>query len=446
MVPTDTCPIYEHDASIITTLTAQLPYSTSLLRRIQHGLSYPPPTAKILATFPPSGLSSTPTSGSPPEPETPWLAARVDLFRGRETQIFLYSSLEKTHASLAPIDRVTVTQSDGIDSTATTTSKASDESIVVSTFTAEPALLEQVRIQFFSLLIHVKKHLLPAYLASLNSSSSAEATSVPKNKTQDQDGTNDKTNGVPLIPPPPPQAFLIGSLHTALYALFMRSGIYAHAGKDADADPLPGLRIHRFDYPPYYKYFFRRAVFDPEAAGGEDEGGSDVSLPSGYRFHDRHGRTGVLGCHLDLVQSRTHIPRSRAQLSSMPAVAVYHDRNADGEREGHSVLKDENEEEKPIAWGFLGLDGALATLHVEPAHRGKGLALPLCRQIMRRGMASGVFGAEKLDFLSDGEREKVGEWVHTEVAQYNRASRRVMEKIGGEVLATVIWTVIEVCD
>lgn len=445
---TTECPIYEHDASIITHLTPHLPHSTSLLRRIQHGLAYPSPTAKILATFPRSAS---------PAPETPWLAARVDLSRGRETQIILYSSLEKTHASIAPIIPVngTVTQSDGIvDSTSTTaTSKTSDESIVVSTFTAAPTLLEQTRAQLLSLLAHVKKHLLPEYLASLPPSSSAEATPVSKIDTTNNKvnaNTNGAGNGVPLIPPPPPQAFLIGSMHTALYALLMRSGVYAHARENTDAaagavaDPLPGLRIHRFDYPPYYKYFFRRDVFDPETrkGQGESEGGSesDLSLPSGYRFHDRQGRTGVLDCHLDLVQSRTHIPRSRTQLSSMPGVAIYYD----GDGDGQSANKSE-EEETPIAWGFLGLDGALSTLHVEPAHRGKGLALPLCRQIMRCGMASGVFGAEGLP-ISDMDKEKVGGWVHTEVAQYNRASRRVMEKIGGVVLATVIWMVVEVCE
>lgn len=430
MASTDTttlkCPIYEHDASIITHLTTHLPYSASLLRRIQHGLAYPSPTAKILATFPPSA------SASATPPETPWLAARVDLSRGRETQIILYSSLEKTHASIPPI--IPVTQSDGIvDST---TSRAMDESIIVSTFTAGPALLEQTRNQFLSLLSYVKQHLLPKYLASL-SSSSAEATTPTTNSNITKTKTNGNGNGVSLIPAPPPQAFLIGSLHTALYALLMRSGVYAHAGGTA-ADPLPGLQIHRFDYPPYYKYFFPRDVFDPAACGGEGE--FDLSLPSGYRFHNRQGQVGVPDCHLDLVQSRTHIPRPRAQLSSMPSVAVYYD----GDRQGTS--HDENEEETPIAWGFLGIDGALATLHVESAHRGKGLALPLCRQIMRRGMASGVFGAGGLPFLGDADRERVGEWVHTEVAQYNRASRRVMEKIGGEVLATVVWTVVEVCD
>jgi GNAT superfamily N-acetyltransferase len=116
----------------------------------------------------------------------------------------------------------------------------------------------------------------------------------------------------------------------------------------------------------------------------------------------------------------------------MPGVALYHDGD-----EG---------DEMPIAWGFLGVDGAVATLHVEPEHRGKGLALALSKQVMRRGMADeGIFGADRSWISDEVVREKVGGWVHTEVAQYNGASRRVMEKIGGEVLTTAMWTVIELC-
>lgn len=382
--------IYEHDAaSILPHLASNLPYSITCLRRIQHGHAYPSPTAKILATFPPDST-----------PEGPWLAARVDLFLGRQTQIVLYSSLE-SRTSIAPI--VPVTQSDG-----------SAPETTVSTLAADPADLDKARDQLLALMRYIKAHLLPEYLSSLPAESNQGAAEIPTN------------NGVPLIPPPSPKAFLFGSLHTGLFVLLMRGGVFADRG--ADADPLPGLRIHRFDNPPYYKYFFPRGVFG--TAG-------DAALPSGYRYHDRLGRTGVLPGHLDLVQSRTNIPRPREQLLKIPGVALYHDGNGSGE----------GEDEMPIAWGFLGVDGAVATLHVEPEHRGKGLALGLSTQVMRRGMASdGTFGAERSGIRDEVDRAKVGDWVHTEVAQYNQASRRVMEKIGGKVLTTVMWTVIELCD
>jgi GNAT superfamily N-acetyltransferase len=205
------------------------------------------------------------------------------------------------------------------------------------------------------------------------------------------------------------------------------------------ADPLPGLRVHRFDNPPYYKYFFTRDVFSPGVAGQIDTE-AENPLPTGYRYHDRRGRIGVLPYQLDLVQSRTHIPRPRRQLESIPSVAIY---------QGNGSLSDENQDENemPIAWAFLGVDGAVATLHVEPEHRGRGLALSLSKEVMRRGMeAEGVFGAKKVGLVDGEMRTFVEDWVHAEVAGYNKASRRVMEKIGGKVLTTVLWTVIEVTD
>ncbi|KAJ6061210.1 Acyl-CoA N-acyltransferase [Penicillium canescens] len=240
-----------------------------------------------------------------------------------------------------------------------------------------------------------------------------------------------------------PKAFLIGSLHTGLFTLLLRSGSFAHPIVDADVDldPYPGLKIHRFDGRPYLKYFFRQTRVNSKISDGE------IPLPKGYRYCDKRGRFGVLYSQLDLIQSRTHIPRSKEQLSSIPSVVIYHD---SGKEEnvhgcsGSSCCSSKETDEMPIAWAFLGLDGALATLHVEPGHRGQGLAPCLSVETMRRGMdLDGIFSAK-------GEDEKVQnhlrEWVHADVAQYNMASRRVMEKVGGEILSTVMWTAIELCD
>ncbi|KAJ5192748.1 hypothetical protein N7449_008890 [Penicillium cf. viridicatum] len=401
--------IYEHDATtIIPALVSELPYSTTLLRRIQHGIAYPYETAHILATFPP---------GLTPERGQPWLAARVDLFAGRTTQMIIYSSLEAEHTSIPPIVAVSdSTEILNVDSTSNN-SKDNDNNdadnadintitkSIVSTFSANPPVLALARAQLLALLAYVKTNMLPSYLSYLAN--------------------------VPLIPAPDPQAFLIGSLHTGLFSLLQQSGSYTLS------DPIPNIRVHRFDDPPYYKYFFRRSEFSPEAESGRsaDLPFVDLSLPSGYRFHDREGREGVLSKHLDLVQSRTHVPRPRTLLSKIPGMAVYLDSSSS------------DADEMPIAWGFLGVDGALATLHVEPEHRGRGLAAPLSKAIMRRGMAvDGVFGAGSVNSEDSQTRERVGAWAHTEVAGYNNASRRVMEKIGGQVLTTVTWTVIELLD
>ncbi|CAG7949618.1 unnamed protein product [Penicillium nalgiovense] len=437
--------IYEHDAAtIIPTLISELPYSTTLLRRIQHGIAYPYETAHILATFPP---------GLTPEPGQPWLAARVDLFGGRTTQMLIYSSLEAEHTSIPPIVTVSDTKTTApetlnVDSTRSNnnrnnTNDSKDDNPViniskpiVSTFSASPPVLALARSQLLALLSYVKTYLRPPYLSYLAKAAQATSAEAENTSVSMSSGTANSTNpnntsSVPLIPEPDPQAFLIGSLHTGLFSLLQRSGYYTQS------DPIPNIRVHRFDDPPYYKYFFRRFDFSPDEESGRsaDLPLADLSLPSGYRFHDREGREGVLSKHLDLVQSRTHIPRPRTQLSMMPGMAVYSDSGSG------------DPDEMPIAWGFLGVDGALATLHVEPEHRGRGLAVPLSKAIMRRGMSvDGVFGAGSVNSEDSQTRERVGAWAHAEVAGYNNASRRVMEKIGGQVLTTVTWTVIELLD
>ncbi|KAJ5377683.1 uncharacterized protein N7496_005092 [Penicillium cataractarum] len=472
---------YEHTAqSIIPHLAKQMPYSSSLLRRIQHTLAYPSPTAKILATFPPGSTPGSP--GPDSDPSTPWLAAQVDLFRGRETQIILFSSLEAEctslplivpvtgSATLSPTDlsrysgpasaagpavanantnananslpHASTSNNDNVPVSESEQGRSSPD-YAVSTITASPADLETVRAQLLAFLAFVKAQLLPEYLSSLPDTKSGSGFGSSANSTSAPAAT-----GVTLIPPPDPHAFLFGSLHTGLFALLLRSGKFPRvdAGVKAPVDPgpLPGLRVHRFDNPPYYKYFFTRAVFSPSVAG-QTATEMENPLPAGYRYHDRRGRVGVLSSQLDLVQSRTHIPRPRRQLQSLPSVAVYCDSQSSGANSAGEET--EQEDEMPIAWAFLGVDGAVATLHVEPEHRGRGLALSLSKEVMRRGMATeGVFGAKKVGLVDTEMRGFVEDWVHAEVAGYNNASRRVMEKIGGKVLTTVVWTVIELLD
>ncbi|KAJ5267002.1 hypothetical protein N7478_009810 [Penicillium angulare] len=419
--------IYEHDdkaTTILPLLASHLPLSSALLRRIQHGIAYPAPTAKILATFSPS---------TSPSPDTPWLAARVDLFRGRETQIILYSSLEAEHTSIQPIvsaPPVTVTTpSDGSSPSATESNNNASPGpnyTVATLHSASPAFLDLAREQLLALLAYIKTNLLPGYLASL-----------PPDLTK-KSAAMQSPNGVPLIPAPDPRAFLIGTLHTGLFTLLLQSGVFPHpddvVAPSEKLVPLPGLKVHRYDNPPYSKFYFPREVFTMR------DGGAEIPLPNGYRFHDRKGRVGVLEAHLDLVQSRTNIPRSKAQLLSIPGVAIYCDTQS-------ATRGDGEEDELPVAWAFLGVDGPIATLHVEPEHRGKGLALSLSKEVMRRGMDSnGVFGADRLEFMDEKLRQKTTAWVHAEVAQINKASRRVMEKVGGEVKTTVMWVVIELCN
>lgn len=113
------------------------------------------------------------------------------------------------------------------------------------------------------------------------------------------------------------------------------------------------------------------------------------------------------------MRSRTVIPRSEETLAKLRSCAVYRDGS-----------------EEPVAWAFLGTDGTLATLHVEEEVRGLGLAGVVGREVMRRGIEEDMS-------LNDG-------WMHSNAAEDNLASRRVMEKLGGRVGWMVCWCVLEV--
>ncbi|KAI2786597.1 hypothetical protein POX_g08984 [Penicillium oxalicum] len=515
---TELCTFYEHPAeSIIPHLVRQMPYASPVLRRIQHSLAYPSATARILATFPPgatpgcpSPLSAAPSSSWPsstteptpasPAPDahlssasgsaiapstttTPWLVAHVDLFRGRETQIILYSSLEAECTFLPQIDPVSNvlsrdsgpgesakpaeadrdgngapthsphTSENHTDSDAQSGNAQRIPKYAVASLSADPERLKAVQNQLLVFLSYLKTHLLPEYLASISydHASSVSSASEPMIATTTKTTPSSSPSaGASLIPPPDPRAFLIGTFHTGLFELLLQSGTFPRVSLDgksihgADPDPIPGLRILRYDNPPYYKYYFPRAKFSSDR-----EVEFETPLPQGYRYHDRQGRIGVLPFQLNLVQSRTIIPRPRHQLLTLPSVAIYHDDgNASAaQTASEHASAEEEREEMPIAWAFLGVDGAVVTLFVEPEHRGRGLALALSKEVMRKGMSpDGVFGAKNAGVEDEAMVQALEGWVHAEVAGFNWASRRVMEKVGGEVLTTAVWAIIEVVD
>ncbi|OGM46388.1 hypothetical protein ABOM_004820 [Aspergillus bombycis] len=380
--------------TLIPLLKAQLPYSIPLLRRLQHGLAYPSSTAKILTTF--SGADA---------PTSPWLAAHVDLFAGRETQIVIYSSLEAQATS--PVI----------------------ECEFVSILRASRESLELARAQLLALLSYVKTYLLPEYLSSIQSTGSSL---IPNNPGQDPAS---KHSG--LIPAPPPRAFLIGNLHTGLFSLLSASGDYTHS------EPVPGLRVHRFDDPPYVKYLFggQDFVIDSSDSFGSPDS-APAPLPDGFRFTDKEGRIGVQSHQYDLIRFRTNVPRSRGTLTKLPGVTIYSDRKtqlqphlSDSSDAAESSENRAPLGEMPIAWAFLGIDGSLATLHVESEYRGQGLALHVSKEAMRQGMTEGGIWR---NYGEEGEA-----WVHANVLKSNIASRRVMEKLGGAIGWTCTWTVVE---
>lgn len=314
---------------ILSLLSAYLPYSLPIYRRIQFVESHPNPEHARIIIFPPLPSVPVPRDTSPKSiaQTPPFTVACVDLSRGQETQIWMFSSLELPH---------------------------------VETLNSFPngdgrSFREVVRQQVNEVFSVIYNEL------------------VPKLPAQTPEGYKLKRLGKPL--PYSRSRVLIGTLHQTLRAL------------------IPTQTVVRIDAP-YLKYIFPSTSFS-----------ESVTLPPRYGFCN------LQRSHLDTVISRTEIPRSIPTLLNMYSSGIVHDSHPD-----------------PIAWGFLGFDGSLSTLHTEPEHRGKGLGVQMSRRLFQDQGA--VFSAAT-------------NWAHADVSEDNEQSRRVMEKIGGKVMWENCWVEVE---
>ncbi|OKL58207.1 hypothetical protein UA08_06773 [Talaromyces atroroseus] len=368
---------------LIPALEKLLPSSLPVLRRIQYDCAHPRETAHYV-------VSANLISGNGEKVDEPWIAAYVDLFAGRETQAWVYSSLE---AEVLPADD----DDDGEKN--------------ISDFSAvSQNRLNIAREQFWNLLQFIHRNLMPAYLSHLSEVDD-------KLNRREEEGNNVEPK-VKVIAKHKAPAILLGSLHTGLMKLLLANDNDSYTSANFKS----GLKVHRYDTSPYVKYIFPSKVF-------QTSDGQSNALPQGYYF----GRNGLLPEHVELVKSRTHIPRERKTLLNMPSVVIYYNGSS-----SFSSATESPPSASPIAWGFLAFDGSLATLHVEPEHRGKGLAIALSKEVMRRGMATGFYGSPEAADLS---------YAHADVAESNAASRRVMEKLGGRGWRwSITWAVVEVLD
>jgi len=123
-------------------------------------------------------------------------------------------------------------------------------------------------------------------------------------------------------------------------------------------------------------------------------------LPKGYTV------ARVPEDQLDIVIATSSIPRQASTLLLLPSVGLL------------------NEEGKLVAWGYIGIDGSLATLYVLPDHRGKGLASSVAVELLTC--------LERGDFQDLGFDGSSG-WVHADVKNGNKESEGVMKSLGGSV-------------
>ena len=126
------------------------------------------------------------------------------------------------------------------------------------------------------------------------------------------------------------------------------------------------------------------------------------------------------------MASKTAIPRKARTMKLLPSVAV---------RRG--VVEDGS----IIAWGFLGPDGSLTTLHTEPEFRGKGLAKKVAWKLF------GLLKSHNGDGSAEVEGQEAGfvgvrkgqEWNHSDISGPNPASEGVAKGLGGREGWECFW-------
>jgi len=209
-----------------------------------------------------------------------------------------------------------------------------------------------------------------------------ELTSIPAPAVVDDPDTI-KANAKFLTHKYDRNLILIGSLNTSVASLLQNRGWLSSVH--------PGLKVT------YTKYIFAR---DSIPSTITDE------LPEGLRW----GK--VREKDMELVQTRTGIPRPASSLRKFPSVAIFAtDTASRGEQDG-----------TPIAWSFIGVDGSLITLHVEEEYRGRGLAKKLAANLFRTALP------EAYDMTGEPE----GGYAHADVALTNAASKGVCLSLGAK--------------
>lgn len=247
----------------------------------------------------------------------------------------------------------------------------------------------------------------------------------------------------PLAPKPtrghkPSRTLILGSLHSALVPLLASlthtltpRAVVARApdddvadGANGSMDEAGGAVLSQISIE-YGKW-----LIPTTSAAGVPQ----AKLPDGYVF------AALKTEELARVMARTEIPKSVGTLSRLRGVGV----RIVAKRDGGGFGVDRNDEGgegegegELVAWGFVGVDGSLSTLHVEPWERGRGVGKAVAGRLV--GMVGGSKGMG-----GDGEGGGGGEgWVSGDVAVGNEGSEGVMRGVGGERRWMVRWVAVD---
>lgn len=204
-----------------------------------------------------------------------------------------------------------------------------------------------------------------------------QETLLSNDDEQDHSGTSRKDYSAHMLST---SVLLCGAIHEKSIPVFERTNLIKHVFV---AGSVPNHEyIFNLDQPPMSELLSKETLLPQDLRWGELQ----------YK-------------HFALVRSRTQIPRQDRTLAELPNTAIFPITTPDADPE-------------PVAWAFVGLDGSLTTLHVEPERRGRGLAKQIATKLFR----------DKMDiFWEDG----MPRLAHDYVIKGNTASVGVSESIGG---------------
>lgn len=160
-------------------------------------------------------------------------------------------------------------------------------------------------------------------------------------------------------------------------------------------------------------------------------------LPDGYAF-DRVRRE-----ELALTMKRTEIPKTEETLAGLGNVGIRYTKPAQQQSSSNRMGEGEL-----IAWAFIGVDGSLSSLHVEPEHRGRGLAKAVCGRLFEMlaedsmGMGFRAVDAVGREGKGEGVESELG-WASSDVALENVESAGVARGLGGREGWRVRWVSVD---
>lgn len=227
----------------------------------------------------------------------------------------------------------------------------------------------------------------------------------------------------------PSRTLILGSLHSALVPLLAGPAhtltpraVIARSPDNDVADEAGGGAVLSQISIEYGKWLIpTTAAMVPQKA----------KLPHGHVF------AALKASDLYVVMVRTEIPKTVETLSRLRGVGVREVAReggvgGDGDGGGDGRL---------VAWGFVGVDGCLSTLHVEPAERGKGLGKAVAGRLVEMvGESKGEGGGEG---GGGGGGEDGRGWVSGDVAVGNEGSEGVMRGVGGKRGWMVRWVAVD---